>query len=69
MGISFHRTGMERRVDEDQTYSVNDLVVYLGNTYKCNFEHLSTDQNFPGDNGSGFFYWDVVDTVRIKTLV
>ena len=46
--------------NEDQTYSVNDLVVYLGNTYKCNFEHLSTDQNFPGDNGSGYFYWDVV---------
>jgi hypothetical protein len=46
--------------DEDQTYSVNDLVIYLGNTYKCNFEHLATDQNFPGDNGSGFYYWDLV---------
>jgi hypothetical protein len=46
--------------DEDQTYSVNDLVVYLGNTYKCNLEHLATDQNFPGDNGSGFTYWDLV---------
>ncbi len=44
----------------DFTYSVNDLVIYLGNTYTCNFEHLSTDQNFPGDNGSGFFYWDLV---------
>jgi len=45
---------------ENVSYSVNDLVIYLGNTYKCNFEHLSTDQNFPGDNGSGFFYWDLV---------
>ncbi len=44
----------------DFTYSVNDLVIYLGNTYSCNFEHLATDQNFPGDNGSGFFYWDLV---------
>jgi hypothetical protein len=55
-------TGQEWRGgwDEGQTYSVNDLVVYLGNTYKCNFEHLATDQDFPGDNGSGFNYWDLV---------
>ena len=45
---------------EEESYSINDLVIYLGNTYKCNFEHLSTNQNFPGDNGSGFFYWDLV---------
>jgi hypothetical protein len=44
----------------DNTYSVNDIVVYLGNTYACNFEHVATDQNLPGDNGSGFFYWDLV---------
>jgi hypothetical protein len=45
---------------EDKSYSVNDVVIYLGDTYACNFEHVSTDQNFPGDNGSGFFYWDLV---------
>jgi hypothetical protein len=45
---------------EDEIYSVNDLVIYLGNTYACNFEHLATDQNFPGDSGSGFFYWDLI---------
>jgi hypothetical protein len=44
----------------DFIYSLNDLVIYLGNTYTCNFEHLATDQNFPGDNGSGFIYWDLV---------
>jgi hypothetical protein len=43
-----------------ETYSVNDLVIYLGSTYACNFEHTAADQNFPGDNGSGFFYWDLV---------
>ena len=55
-------TGQEWRGSwaEAESYSVNDLVTYLGNTYKCNFEHLATDQNFPGDNGSGFLYWDVV---------
>jgi hypothetical protein len=45
---------------EDETYSINDVAIFLGDTYKCNFEHVSTDQNFPGDNGSGFFYWDLV---------
>jgi hypothetical protein len=45
---------------EDQRYSPNDLVIYLGNTYACNQEHESNDQNYPGDNGSGFFYWDLI---------
>jgi hypothetical protein len=42
------------------TYSVNDVVIYLGNTYTCNLEHIATSSNFPGDNGSGFFYWDLI---------
>ena len=46
--------------NEDREYNVNDLVIYLGSTYKCNISHISTDQNFPGDNGSGIFYWDLV---------
>ena len=41
-------------------YSINDFVTFYGNTYKCNFEHQSSSQNFPGDNGSGFNYWDLV---------
>lgn len=45
---------------ENTTYAENDLVILLGNTYKCNLQHTSSDQNFPGDNGSGFFYWDLV---------
>jgi hypothetical protein len=44
----------------EQRYAPNDLVIYLGNTYKCNLEHDSDDQNYPGDNGSGFFYWDLL---------
>lgn len=43
-----------------EMYSVNDVVIYLGNTYTCNLEHIATSANFPGDNGSGFFYWDLV---------
>jgi hypothetical protein len=45
---------------EDQRYSLNDLVVYLGSIYSCNLEHDSNIDNFPGDNGSGFFYWDLL---------
>jgi hypothetical protein len=41
-------------------YGVNDLVIYIGITYKCNFQHTSSQENFPGDNGSGFFYWDII---------
>jgi hypothetical protein len=41
-------------------YTLGDIVVYFGDTYKCNFSHNSNNENFPGDNGSGFFYWDVL---------
>jgi hypothetical protein len=44
----------------DQLYAVNDLVMYRGSTYKCNIDHESSVQNFPGDNGSGFDYWDLL---------
>jgi hypothetical protein len=44
----------------DQRYAVGDVVIYLGNTYVSNLEHDSDNENFPGDNGSGFFYWDLV---------
>ena len=45
---------------DQQVYAVNDLVIHRGNTYACNFEHTASDQNFPGDNGSGFVYWNLV---------
>jgi hypothetical protein len=46
--------------EEGQRYSPNDLAIYLGNTYICNREHDASEDNYPGDNGSGFFYWDLV---------
>jgi hypothetical protein len=45
---------------EDQQYSPNDLVIYLGSTYSCNQEHISNIDNYPGDNGSGYFFWDLI---------
>ena len=44
----------------DTEYLVSDAVYYLGTAYKCNFQHVSTNQNFPGDNGNGYYYWDVI---------
>jgi len=42
------------------SYAIGDLVLYRGSTYKCNFQHTSSNDNYPGDNGSGFYYWDIV---------
>jgi hypothetical protein len=46
--------------DQDLAYSAGDVVKFLGSTYRSNIAHISSTQNFPGDNGSGFFYWDVI---------
>lgn len=43
-----------------ETYARGELVLYLGSTYQCNTEHLSDNTNFPGDNGKGFYYWDLL---------
>ena len=42
------------------TFSIGELIIYKGNLYECNFGHIATENNFPGDNGSGFDYWDLV---------
>ena len=42
------------------SYSINDVIVYLGSAYKCTVEHIASGENFPGDNGSGFNYWDLL---------
>ena len=46
--------------DQEQTYGRGDIINFFGNTYYCTQEHYSTDNNFPGDNGSGFDYWDIL---------
>lgn len=45
---------------EGNFYQLNDLVIFDGTTYVCNFAHESDDQNYPGDNGNGIYYWDVL---------
>ena len=41
-------------------YAVGEIVYHLGTAYFCNFEHQATAENFPGDNGSGYDYWDIL---------
>ena len=44
----------------ENSYAVGDIVAYRGTVYRSNIEHVASNENFPGDNGSGFYYWDVV---------
>jgi hypothetical protein len=41
-------------------YSVGDIVYYKGTAYTCNIDHESSIINYPGDNGSGYYFWDVL---------
>ena len=42
------------------TYSVGDVVLFKGTAYTCNTEHAASFVNFPGDNGSGYEYWNIL---------
>ena len=44
----------------DINYELGDISLYYGTSYKCNQSHTSGLNNFPGDNGSGYNYWDVL---------
>ena len=41
-------------------YRVNEVVYHLGNAYKNNTQHIADNNNYPGDNGSGYVYWDLL---------
>ena len=41
-------------------YSVGDIVYHLGTAYVCNYEHTSDGENYPGDNGNIYAYWDIL---------
>ena len=41
-------------------YSIGSVVLFKGTAYTCNTEHEASFVNFPGDNGSGRFYWDIL---------
>jgi hypothetical protein len=41
-------------------YNLYDIVYFRGVTYYASTPHLSSFENFPGDNGSGNDYWTVL---------
>lgn len=41
-------------------YNVGDVIYYRSTAYLCNFAHEASIQNFPGDNGNGIEYWDIL---------
>lgn len=45
---------------DGNTYRVGDVVYYRNSSYTCNFEHVASIQNFPGDNGNIENYWDIL---------
>ena len=45
---------------EDVDYYVGEIVYYFGEPFVCNEYHKSTETSFPGDNGNGYFYWDLL---------
>ena len=42
------------------TYSINDTVIYFGDTYVCTESHVASIANYPGDNGNGFDFWNLL---------
>ena len=50
-------TGLWR---SNENYNLYDVVYFKGSAYYANVPHLSSLANFPGDNGEGFEYWNIV---------
>ena len=46
--------------EENKNYAVGDVVSFIGNAYECTVEHESSTQNYPGDNGSGYNFWNLL---------
>jgi hypothetical protein len=43
----------------NEFYHLYDVVIFRGITYYSNTPHISSFDNFPGDNGEGFDYWSI----------
>ena len=41
-------------------YKKNEVVYFLGSTWMCTNPHTASYDNFPGDSGSGYDFWDLV---------
>ena len=41
-------------------YQIGNVIIFEGTAYTCNIQHEASFVNFPGDNGSGYEYWDTL---------
>ena len=41
-------------------YSPGEIVYYKGSAWVCNIEHESGPLSYPGDNGNGYFFFDLL---------
>lgn len=46
--------------DNGIVYEKGDIVYFFGDAWICTVAHTSSFDNFPGDNGSGIDYWDLL---------
>jgi len=46
--------------EPNKKYSVGEVVYYKGTAYRANIQHTSSIEDFPGDNGNIYDYWDTV---------
>jgi hypothetical protein len=53
-------TGFKGYWEEYTSYAAGDVVTFYGSAYKCSVEHISDNQNYPGDNGNGINVWDLL---------
>ena len=53
-------TVFSQQWQSSQRYSVGQVVNYFGSAYVCNIEHISSNLNFPGDNGNTYQFWDIL---------
>ena len=51
-------SAFSRNWEENRNYSVGEIVYFRGTAFRCNFEHISSTRNFPGDNGNPEDFWD-----------
>jgi len=45
---------------QNKEYFVGEVITFFGDTWKCLQQHTSSSRNYPGDNGSGFVYWELI---------
>ena len=55
--------------DENVTYGIGDVVILQGAAYRANFGHISNSENYPGDNGNGYDYWDLLIQADVDTAL